>query len=90
MRRAEYDLDDPALSELIEADLLEQLHEEVELLQVRCGSRERTHLEPQRGAAVDAFNSSQPAECRAGIGSLAESARREAEKPFWLLVIHPT
>lgn len=29
-----HDLDDPALADLIEADLLEQLKEEVELLQV--------------------------------------------------------
>lgn len=33
--QTEYDLDDPALKGLIEADLYEQLMEEVELLQVR-------------------------------------------------------
>jgi hypothetical protein len=33
-RSAQYDLGDAALSDIIEADLLEQLMEEVELLQV--------------------------------------------------------
>lgn len=37
--QSEYDLEDPALEGLIEADLLEQLREEVELLQVRGGGQ---------------------------------------------------
>jgi hypothetical protein len=36
---SEFELSDPQLSTLIEPDLLEQLHEEVELLEVRAGRR---------------------------------------------------
>lgn len=36
---SEYELSDPQLSDLIDPDLLEQLHEEVELLEVRAGRR---------------------------------------------------
>lgn len=39
----EYELSDPVLNSIIDADLLEQLHEDLELLEVRAHAHRHTH-----------------------------------------------